>query len=68
MRSSDPFDPRAVLGAVKARPGNSSARCEASATAGLDRTCARRINDVQAGTKEGPSARTKERNEVTSTQ
>ena len=37
MRSSDPFDPRAVLGAVKARPGNGSARCEASATAGLDR-------------------------------
>ena len=66
MRSSDPFDPRAVLGAVKARPGNGSARWQASTTAGLDRACARRINDVQAGTKERSSARTKELNEMRS--
>ena len=52
MRSSDPFDPRAVLGAVKARPGNGSARCEASATAGLDRAYARRFRRC-AGQGEG---------------
>lgn len=60
MRSSDPLDPRAVLGAVKGRPGSGGARREVSATADLDRSCARRIDDVQAGTKEQPSARTKE--------
>lgn len=43
MRSSDPFDLGAVLGTVKARPGNSGARCEDNATAGLDRACARRL-------------------------
>jgi hypothetical protein len=59
MRSSDPFDPRAVLGAVKARPGNGSARWQASTTAGLDRACARRINDVRAGTKERPQGTNK---------
>src|SRR6202795_3324082 len=34
--------PRAVLGAVKARPGNAGARRKPSGTAGLDRPCARR--------------------------
>jgi hypothetical protein len=54
MRSSDPLDLRAVLGAVKARPGSGRATWEVSATAGLDRPCARRVDDVQAGTKERP--------------
>ena len=60
MQASDPLDPRAVLAAVKARPGSGRARREIRATAGLDRSCARRIDDVQAGTKERLSARTKE--------
>ena len=42
MQASDPLDPRAVLGAVKAQPGNAGARGKPSATAGLDRPCARR--------------------------
>lgn len=37
MQASDPLDPRAVLGAVKARPGNAGAGRKQSATAGLDR-------------------------------
>jgi hypothetical protein len=53
MQASDPLDPRAVLGAVKAQPGNAGARRKPSATAGLDRV-------LQAGTKERPLARTKE--------
>jgi hypothetical protein len=42
MQASDPLDPRALLGAVKARPGNAGAGRKQSATAGLDRPCARR--------------------------
>jgi hypothetical protein len=40
--SFDPRDPRAVLGAVKAQHGNAGASRKPSATAGLDRSCARR--------------------------
>jgi hypothetical protein len=50
--SSDPLDPRAVLGAVKARPGNAGASRKPSATAGLDRPCARR-DRRSAGRDEG---------------
>jgi hypothetical protein len=61
MQVSDPLDPRAVLGAVKARPGNAGARRKPCTTAGLDRAPARDAIDVLwAGTKERPSARTKE--------
>jgi hypothetical protein len=42
MQASDPLDPRAVLGAVEAQPGNAGASRKPSATAGLDRPCARR--------------------------
>src|SRR6267378_8333310 len=35
--SSGPLDPHAVLGAVKAQPGNAGASRKPSATAGLDR-------------------------------
>ena len=41
MQASDPLDPRAVLGVVKARPGNAGARRKPSATAGLDRPSGR---------------------------
>jgi hypothetical protein len=68
MRSSDPLDPRAVLGAVKARPGSGRARREVSATAGLDgplRATRRRL----AGRDEGTApARTKELREMRSAQ
>ena len=61
MQASDPLDPRAVLGAVKARPGNAGASRKPRATAGLDRPCAGDAIDVlRAGTKERPLARTKE--------
>ena len=56
MQASNPLDPRAVLGAVKARPGNAGASCKPSATAGLGRPCARRDRRLQAGTKERPLA------------
>jgi molecular chaperone IbpA len=42
MQASDPLDPRAVLGAAKAQPGNAGASRKPSATAGLDLPCARR--------------------------
>jgi hypothetical protein len=42
MQASDPLDPRAMLGAVKAQSGNAGASRKPSATAGLDRPCARR--------------------------
>jgi hypothetical protein len=66
MQASDPLDPRAVLGAVKAQPGNAGASRKPSATAGLDRPCARRDRRLQAGTKERPLARTKELGEMRS--
>ena len=47
-------DPGAVLGTVKAK------LCERPLWAGLDSAGARRMSMAQAGTKERPSARTKE--------
>ena len=61
MQASDPLDPRAVLGAVKAQPGNAGARRKPSATAGLDRPCARR-DRRSAGRDEGTTARHEQRN------
>ena len=52
MQASDPLDPRAVLGAVKAQPGGAGASREPNATAGLDRPCARR-DRRSAGRDEG---------------
>ena len=51
--SSDPLDPHAVLGAVKAQPGNAGASRKPSATAGLDRSCARRSAGRDEGTAFG---------------
>ena len=50
--SSNPLDPRAVLGAIKARPSNAGDSRKPSATAGLDRPCARR-DQRSAGRDEG---------------
>ena len=52
MQSSDPLDPRAVLGAVKAQPGNAGASRKPSATAGLDRPL-RATRSTSAGRDEG---------------
>jgi transposase len=57
--ASDQLERRAVLGAVKARPGSRGARCRDRATAGLDRSCARRACTPQAGTKERPQGTNK---------
>lgn len=58
MHASDPLDPRAVLGAVKAQPGDARASRKSGTTAGLDPPCARR-DRRSAGRDEG-TARTKE--------
>jgi len=52
MQASDPLDPRVVLGALKAQPGNARASRKPGATAGLDRPCARR-DQRSAGRGEG---------------
>ena len=60
MRRPDPLDPRAVLGPVKAWPGNAGARGKPSATASLDRPLrAARSAHAQAGTKERPQGTNK---------
>jgi hypothetical protein len=50
--SSNPRDPCAVLGAVRTRPRNAGTSRKPSATAGLDRPCARR-DRRSAGRDEG---------------
>jgi len=55
----DPLDPRAVLGPVKAWPGNAGARGKASATASLDDPLRAARLHAQAGTKEQPSGTNK---------
>ena len=60
MQASDPLDPRAVLGAVKAplatpEPAASQARRPALTAPARDA-----IDALRAGTKERPLARTKE--------
>ena len=59
-RRPDLLDPRAVRGAVKARPGGSRARREGSTTAGLDDPYARRVSARRPD--EGTTARHKQRN------
>ena len=59
MRSSDPFDPRAVLGAVKARPGNGRARCEPARRPTLTAPARDAFDDARAGTKEPSSGTNK---------
>jgi transposase len=49
--SSQPRKVRAVLAAVKARPGGAAIRRTGSATAGLDGGCARRASTIAVGTK-----------------
>jgi len=49
--SSQPRKARAVLAAIKARPGGAATRRTESATAGLDGGCARRATTIAVGTK-----------------
>ena len=59
-RSPNPHDPRAVLGAVKARPGIARAEVRPSRRPALTAPARVAVDDAQAGTKERLSARTKE--------
>jgi hypothetical protein len=67
MQASDPLDPRAVLGAVKARglatpePAASQAQRPALTAPACDA-----IDVLRAGTKERPLARTKELRDIRS--
>jgi hypothetical protein len=65
-RRPDLPDPRAVLGAVKARPGGGRARRQDSTTAGLDGPCARRVCARRPGRRNDRQARKKEQREVRS--
>jgi hypothetical protein len=58
---TEALNPRAVLGTVKAWPGNAGARGKASATANLDGPRARRTS-APAGRDEGTAARHEQRN------
>ena len=66
MQASDPLDPRVVLGAVKAQPGNAGASRKPSATAGLDRPARDAMDVLRAGKKERLLARTKELSDMRS--
>ena len=55
------LDARAVLGAVKAWPGDAGASRKLSATASLDGSCAQRTC-APAGRDEGTAARREQRN------
>jgi hypothetical protein len=66
MQASDPLDPRAVLGAVKAQPGNAGASRKPSATAALTAPARDAIDVLRAGTKERPLARTQELRDIRS--
>src|ERR1700761_7277288 len=65
-RRPDLLDPRAVRGAVKARPGDSRARRQGSTTAGLDDPYARRVCARRPGRRNDRKAQTKEQREVRS--
>ena len=60
MQASDPFDPRAVLGAVKAQPGNAGASRRSARRPALTAPARDAIDVLRAGTKERPLARTQE--------
>ena len=57
--SSNPPDPRAVLGAVKAQPGNTGASRKQARRPASTAPARDAIDVLRAGTKERPLARTK---------
>ena len=66
MQASDPLDPRAVLGAVKAQPGNPEPAVSQARRPALTAPARDAIDVLQAATKERPLARTKELGEMRS--
>jgi hypothetical protein len=60
MRSSNPLEPCTVFGAVKARPGSATQHAKSPRRPALTAPARGAIRNVQAGTKERLSARTKE--------
>jgi hypothetical protein len=64
MQGSDPFDPRAVLGAVKAQPGNAEPAASQARRPALTAPARDAIDVLRAGTKERPLARTKELRDI----
>ena len=66
MQASDPLDPRAVLGAVKAQPDNAGASRKQARRPALTAPARDASDGLRAGTKERPLARTKELREMRS--
>jgi hypothetical protein len=66
MQESDPLDPRAVLAAVKAQPGNAGASRKQARRPALTAPARDAIDVLRAGTKERPLARTKELSDMRS--
>lgn len=66
MQASDPPDPRAVLGAVKAQPGNAEPAASQARRLALTAPARDAIDVLRAGTKERPLARTKELSDMRS--
>jgi hypothetical protein len=60
MQASNQLNPRAVLGVVKARPGNVEARPNQAQRPALTAPARDAINVLRAGAKERPLIRTKE--------
>ena len=60
MQASDLLDPRAVLGAVKAQPGNAGSGRKQARRPALTAPARDASDALRAGTKERPLARTKE--------
>lgn len=54
MQTPDPLDPRAVLGAVKARPGDTQPAVSQGRRLALTAPARDAIDVLQAGTKERP--------------
>ena len=54
MQASDPLDPRAVLGAVKAQPGNAEPAASQARRPALTAPARDAIDALRAGTKERP--------------
>ncbi len=60
MQAADPLDPRAVLGAVKAQPGNPEPAASGAQRPALTAPARDAIDVLRTRTKERPLARTKE--------
>ena len=66
MQTPDPLDPRAVLGAVKAQPGDAQPAVSEARRLALTAPARDAIDALRAGTKERPLVRTKELRDIRS--